>query len=91
MTWVVHLKKAPFDVLIARPTIWGNPFSHKEGTLARYRVATRDEAIERYEAWLLAQPALVRLVKQELRNKVLGCWCKPLRCHGDILARIANE
>ena len=88
---VVHLKKAPFDVCISRPTIWGNPFSHKEGTTARYRVATREEAIQRYEEWLLAQPDLVRLVRQELRGKVLGCWCKPLPCHGDVLARIANE
>ena len=30
-------------------------------------------------------------VKRELRSKVLGCWCKPGPCHGDILARIANE
>ena len=26
-----------------------------------------------------------------LKGKVLGCWCKPGPCHGDVLARIANE
>ena len=25
---------------------------------------------------------------EELRGKVLGCWCKPARCHGDILVRV---
>jgi hypothetical protein len=89
--WVVHLKKDPFDVCITRPSIWGNPFSHKEGTTAKYKVATRDEAIQRYEEWLLARPDLVRLVRQELRGKILGCWCRPLSCHGDVLSRIANE
>jgi hypothetical protein len=89
---VVHLRTSRFDVCITRPTIWGNPFSHREGTTAKFKVATRAEAIARYEEWLLAQPGLVRLVRQELRGKVLGCWCKPDKaCHGDVLARIANE
>jgi hypothetical protein len=26
-----------------------------------------------------------------LKGKALGCWCHPLRCHGDILQRMADE
>jgi hypothetical protein len=26
----------------------------------------------------------------ELKGQVLGCWCKPLPCHGDFLAEQAN-
>jgi len=26
-----------------------------------------------------------------LQGKVLGCHCKPLACHGDILAELANN
>jgi hypothetical protein len=88
---VVHCKKAPYDVLIDRSTIWGNPFSHRPGTKAQFLVATREEAIARFEEWLLAQPEMVELAKKVLRSKILGCWCKPLACHGDVLARIANE
>lgn len=88
--WVVHCKKAPYDVYVGRPSDFGNPFSHKDGTLAEHRVATREEAISRYEAWLMAQPALVERVKRELRGKVLACWCAPLPCHADVLARVAN-
>lgn len=91
MTGVVHCKKAPFDVYIGRPSPWGNPFSHKAGTLAEFRVATREEAIERFRGWFLAQPDLVERCKKELRGKVLGCWCKPKACHGDILAEIADS
>ena len=27
----------------------------------------------------------------ELRNKMLGCWCAPHECHGDILAKMYKE
>jgi hypothetical protein len=27
---------------------------------------------------------------RELRGKVLGCYCKPKRCHGDIIAEYVN-
>jgi hypothetical protein len=89
-SYVVHCKRSKFDVYIGRPSPWGNPFSHKAGTLAQFKVATREEAIARYEAWLLEQPELIERAKQELRGKILACWCSPLPCHGDVLARIAN-
>jgi Domain of unknown function (DUF4326) len=89
--WVVHCKKSPFDVYIGRPSKWGNPFTHKDGTLAEYKVSSREEAVQAYEEWLLKQPELIAMVKQELRGKILGCWCAPLACHGDVLARLANE
>jgi hypothetical protein len=88
---VVHCKKDCYDVYIGRPSVWGNPFSHKVGTKAQFQVATREEAIAKFEEWFKARPDMVRLAKDVLRGKVLGCWCKPLACHGDVLARIANE
>jgi len=88
---VVHCKRSHYDVYIGRPSKWGNPYSHKPGTLARFRCRTRKEAIEKYEQWLRSQPELMEAARKELRGKVLGCWCAPLPCHGDVLARIANE
>lgn len=87
---VVHCKHATYDIYIGRPSRWGNPFSHSWDTTAEFKVATREEAIDRYTEWLLAQPELVADVRRLLRGKTLGCWCKPKRCHGDVLARIAN-
>ena len=90
---VVHCKKARYDVYIGRSragNVWGNPFSHLPGSLAEFKVAY-DEVLPRYEAWLRAQPQLVERARMELRGKRLGCWCAPKPCHGDILARIANE
>lgn len=88
---VVHCKKAAYDVYVGRPSPFGNPFSHQSGTKAQFLVATRAEAISRFEEWLLTQPELVQRVKRELRGKVLGCWCAPQLCHAEVLARIANE
>ena len=91
--FVVHCKRNDFDVYIGRGSEWGNPFTHLplEQTTAKYQVDSREEAISQYEKWLLAQPELVAKAKRELKSKVLACFCFPLPCHGDILARIANE
>lgn len=73
-------------VMVDRSSIWGNPFSHKMGTLAKYRVGTREEAIARYDEWLSAQPQLLAQLPT-LRGKVLGCHCLPMRCHALCIAR----
>jgi hypothetical protein len=84
--FVVHCKRDAYDVYIGRPSRWGNPFN---------LLNPRDE-IERaavllnYRAWLNSQPELIEAARRELRGKVLGCWCSPRACHGDVLAEIAN-
>lgn len=91
ITNVVNRRRAPFDVYIGRPSPWGNPFSHMPGTLAKFKVGSRDEAVSRFREWFLDQPELVKRAKRELRGKVLGCWCKPSSCHGDVIAEIVDE
>ena len=86
MCKVVHHKKNKFDVYIGRPSIWGNPYSHKEDTLAEFKVSSRAEAIEKYEQYLLSRKDLMDKLP-ELKHKILGCWCKPQKCHGDILKK----
>ena len=90
MKMVVHCKREPYDVYIGRPSKWGNPFSHLPRSRAEIQVASRDEAVARYEEWVKTQPHLMAAL-QELRGKVLGCWCSPQSCHGDVLARLAAE
>lgn len=87
---VVHCKRAHADVYVGRPSPFGNPFSWKPGTLAKFLV-TKEECLPRFEQWLRAQPELVARVRRELRGKVLSCWCAPGPCHADILARVAAE
>lgn len=83
---------AVYDVYIGRGSKWGNPFSHTSGTLALYRVKTRAESIQRYREWILTQiPLLEALLAGELDGKVLGCFCKPEACHGDVLVELRNN
>ena len=83
LTTVVHFKKQPYDVYIGRPSKWGNPFEiGKDGD--------RDEVIQKYRDYVLSQPEL-RESLHELVGKVLGCWCHPKHCHGDILAELCNS
>jgi hypothetical protein len=88
---VVHCQQEPYDVYIGRAvprrgmkaSIWGNPFKiGKDGT--------REEVMSKYRAWLLENQQLLAKLP-ELRGKILGCWCAPEACHGDILAEIANH
>lgn len=87
---VVHCKKEPFDVYIGRGSVWGNPFSHKKGTAAKFIVDSREEAIQKFEEYLVTSPDLLEKVK-ELEGKILGCWCKPKSCHGEVLLKHANQ
>jgi len=92
---VVHCKIDAHDIYIGRPTIWGNPFSHKEGTKAQFKVNTVEEAVTKYREWILTQPNLLKQLPM-LKGKVLGCWCKTKKnpnalCHGDVLAELANK
>lgn len=88
-TRVVHVREEEFDVYIGRPSIWGNPYSHHPGK-GRFTVATREEAIEKFEKRIRGQPHMLKMLR-DLRGKVLGCWCKPKACHGDVLVKLIEE
>ena len=92
MIKVVNCKKESCDVYIGRGKNckWGNPFSEKYNTLAKFHVATREEAIEKYAEWIVQQPELMKALP-ELIDKTLGCWCKPKSCHGDVLVKLVKE
>jgi Domain of unknown function (DUF4326) len=77
--------RAPLDgaVLVARPSRWGNPYSIEE--------YGREQAIEMYERWLLANDELLARLPS-LKGRRLACYCKlDEPCHADVLARLANE
>ena len=87
---VVNCNREEYDVYVGRPSKFGNPYSHIPGA-APWPVECREHAITLYEEWIRSQPELMAAAKKELKGKVLGCHCKPLDCHGEILLKIANE
>jgi hypothetical protein len=81
--FVVHCKRSPYDVYIGRPSKWGNPF-------VIGRDGTREQVIRKFTAYAIAT-GLDKAARTELTGKVLGCFCAPLPCHGDLLAAWAND
>ena len=80
---VVNLRKEKFDVFLGGGSKWGNRFViGKDGD--------REEVIKKYREWILNNEGLLSSL-HELKGKVLGCFCKPLACHGDVLAELVNE
>ena len=72
-------------VLIDRRTRWGNPYrlgadGDREQVIARYRT----------DLWRRIRAGEVALEELAgLDGCWLACWCAPLPCHGDVLARAA--
>ena len=70
-----------------KESIWANPYSIKELKLKHPSWSDdklRRKIIEKYKWYLLNSPELMKRLP-ELKGKVLGCWCSPKRCHGDVL------
>lgn len=83
-------REEPFDVYIGRGSPWGNPFPVGVGE-GKY---SREEAIEKFKAHfeqeVLSDPSKVKALKG-MRGLTLGCHCKPLACHGDVIAKYLND
>jgi len=78
-------KTAPSDaVYIGRGSIYGNPFVLNVH-------GDRDEVCDMYEEKIMNDPKMIETIKRELKGKHPLCFCKPKRCHGDFLLKLANE
>ena len=85
-TRVVNKYKEPFDVYIGRGSIWGNPY-----TVQAYGRKLCIEMYEQYMRQRLHQEPELYLELLKLDGKVLGCFCKPKPCHGDVLVKLIQE
>ncbi|KAJ3041319.1 hypothetical protein HDV00_009591 [Rhizophlyctis rosea] len=61
---------------------WGNPYKPRD-------YPDIDQIVELYERHVRESGLIDQI--GELDGKVLGCWCKPNRCHGDILVKLVEE
>lgn len=86
-TTIINIKffKGNYEY-IGRNTIFGNPFIiGKDGT--------RKEVIEKYKIYFKEKLKDPKFKKQilKLKGHFLGCHCKPLLCHGDIIVNYLNK
>jgi hypothetical protein len=69
---------------IGRPTIYGNPFKIGPD-------GTREQVVKKFEVYFyerLKHDNRFRVAVKKLETaEALCCWCAPLPCHGDVIAR----
>lgn len=78
---VVNIKNEKCDVYIGRGSIWGNPF-------VLGRDGNRDVVVRKYFDLMRDRIAADSIWMDRimgLRGKKLGCYCKPEKCHGDVI------
>jgi len=78
---VVNLRKEKYDVFIGRGSIFGNPYRIT-------KLHTRGMVMFFYREWFYNQlkDPIFKAEVEKLRDvDTLGCYCKPLPCHGDII------
>jgi hypothetical protein len=94
-------------VSVARPTVFGNPFTVEAAREVGYRGdddALRDMCVRSFRLWLgdreafwsgpdaEARRAAILSRLPSLRGKNLACWCKlGSPCHADVLLELANK
>jgi ParB-like chromosome segregation protein Spo0J len=72
------------SVRVDRSSRYGNPFVLNED-------GDRDFVCDCYERHYLPNKPSIHSRISELKGRVLICHCFPQRCHGDVLAKMANE
>lgn len=95
----IELHDGPNNYYIGRGSILGNPYTHikDKKTLALYVVKDRDEAISKYSSYYDVMygsnkefTKTIDEIYEKYKNGetiYLECYCKPLPCHGDIIAQ----
>jgi len=60
---------------------WANPYKVSEG-------APVEVVLAKYKQYVI-DSGLIKDI-EELRGEVLGCWCSPKPCHGDVLVELLS-
>jgi len=98
ITRVKGKRRVKYDVYIGRKTrIHGDSIFRNQFRIGKD--GTRSEVIEKYRQWIMGEAfidneqirrAAILILIPEMKGLILGCWCKPEPCHGDILCDLIN-
>lgn len=81
---VVNLRKEKYTVYIGRGSIFGNPFMiGRDGDRAR--------VIKLYRHYLIGNGKVLNAIYNLPKDSILGCFCKPKECHGDVIVKLYND
>jgi hypothetical protein len=69
---------------IGRGSVFGNRNRISDGL-------SRDQVIEMYRSDVRNSEDLQELIRRLPANAILGCWCAPEKCHGDVIMEMWRE
>ena len=94
----------PETFYIGRGSAMGNPYSFQKSnhSQVRFEVKDRDEAVDKFGPYLEQElrrgnPEICEFFKKlqvrhfRKEDIYLRCFCKPLRCHGDIIKELLEN
>jgi hypothetical protein len=81
-------------------SIWGNPYrvakpkvknnESNKSNKSKITSYTLEESLKKYREHIESRADLIEKLP-ELKGKTLGCWCKPNKCHGDVLVELVEK
>lgn len=76
----------------ANASMWANPYRVNNNNKNKTKIIyySLDESLKKYREHIESSSVLLAKLP-ELKGKTLGCWCKPNRCHGDVLTELVNK
>lgn len=87
---IVHCKRSPYTHYIGRSGRGlvsiglHNPFPVQVES-------NRLKVIAQFEAYARQSPVVMQLIKELPEDAVLGCWCTPKPCHGEVIMKLWKE
>jgi hypothetical protein len=80
-----HIRRPPQD------SPWTNPHKIRPGFDRAAVVAAYEADMRRRLSGAGPAADALRASLRMLKGKLLGCWCAPAACHGDVLAQLVAE
>ena len=81
---VVHCQRDAYTHYIGRPSSLGNPF-------VLGRDGNRAQVIRQFEFYARNTPGVLADIRALPADAILGCWCHPKPCHGDVIIKLWHE
>jgi len=94
---VVHCRYSEYTHYIGRPSSLANRYTNKSTKFSTVRgkpvvvVGSVEEAITGFELDALNDPKILIEIRELPADAILGCWCKPGPCHGDVIITLWKE
>lgn len=72
-------------ITVTTDSIWRNPYHKLEKE-------NKEAGLQAYEKYVRENPELLRQIPHLSDTATeLACWCRPNRCHGDVLVKLIDE